>query len=108
MIQQAMEDIMARHNTAFLNSFRQMMIGVFGPNVGKHFDQGESSAAPSGQPPRQDASVQPPQQSMSAQPTQQMDSQSIQQNLIRRYLIHVHMVRWHSILMEFNPSRPTG
>jgi hypothetical protein len=61
MIQQAMEDIMARHNTAFLNSFRPMMVGVFGPNVGKHFDQGESSAAPIGQPPRQDASVQPPQ-----------------------------------------------
>jgi hypothetical protein len=80
MIQQAMEDIMARHTTAFLNSFRQMMVGVFGPNVGKHFDQGESSAAPNGQPPRQDASVQPPQQSMSAQPTQQVGSQSIQQN----------------------------
>jgi hypothetical protein len=28
MIQQTMEDIMARHNTAFLNSFRQMMVGV--------------------------------------------------------------------------------
>jgi hypothetical protein len=61
MIQQAMEDIMARHNTAFLNSFRQMMVGVFGPNVGKHFDKGESSATPNGQPPCQDASVQPPQ-----------------------------------------------
>jgi hypothetical protein len=29
MIRQAMEEIMARHNTAFLNSFRQMMVGVF-------------------------------------------------------------------------------
>jgi hypothetical protein len=80
MIQQAMEDIMARHKTAFLNSFRQMMVGVFGLNVGKHFEQGESSVAANGQPPRQDASVQPPQQSMSAQPTQHVGSPSIQQN----------------------------
>jgi hypothetical protein len=65
MIRQAMEEIMARHNTTFLNSFRQMMVCVFGPNVDKHFEQGESSANVNGQPPRQDASSQPPQQSMS-------------------------------------------
>jgi hypothetical protein len=41
MIQQTMEDIMARHNTAFLNSFRQMMVGISGPSVDKHFEQGE-------------------------------------------------------------------
>jgi hypothetical protein len=80
MIRQAMEEIMARHNTAFLNSFRQMMVGVFGPSVDKHFEQGESSATAAGQPPRQDASVQPPQQSMSVQPTQHVDSQPIRQN----------------------------
>jgi hypothetical protein len=39
MIQQTMEEIMARHNTAFLNSFRQMMVGVFVPSVDKHFEQ---------------------------------------------------------------------
>jgi hypothetical protein len=81
-----MEDIMARHNTAFLNSFRQMMVGVFGPSMDKHFEQGETSATVIGQPPPQDASVQPPQQSMSvqppqqsmsAQPTQHVDSQPI-------------------------------
>jgi hypothetical protein len=82
MIQQAMEDTMARHNAAFLNNFRQMMVGVFGPSVDKNFEQGESSAAAAaGQPPRQDASVQPPQQSMSVQPTQHVDSQPIRQNL---------------------------
>jgi hypothetical protein len=80
MIQQAMEDIMARHNTAFLNSFRQMMVDVFGPGVDKHFEQGDSSAAAAGQPSRQDASVQPPPQSVSVQPTQHVDSQSIRQN----------------------------
>jgi hypothetical protein len=80
MIQQAMEEIMARHNTAFLNSFRQMMVGVFGPSVDKHFEQGESSAAANGQLPRQDASTQPPQQSVSVQPTQHVGSQPIQQN----------------------------
>jgi hypothetical protein len=76
MIQQTMEEIMARHNTAFLNSIRQMMVGVFGPSVDKHFEQGESSAA-TGQPSRQDASVQPPPQSVSVQPTQHVDSQPI-------------------------------
>jgi hypothetical protein len=38
MIWQAMGEIMARHNTAFLNSFRQMMVGVFGPSVDKHLE----------------------------------------------------------------------
>jgi hypothetical protein len=60
MIQQTMEDIVARHNTAFLNSFRQMMVVIFGPSVDKHFEQGDSSTAAAGQPSRQDASVQPP------------------------------------------------
>jgi hypothetical protein len=77
MIRQAMEEIMAIHNTAFLNSFRQMMVDVFGPNMDKHFEQGESSAVANGQPPRQDVSVQPPQQSMSVQTTQHVDSQPI-------------------------------
>jgi hypothetical protein len=80
MIQRTMEEIMTIHNTAFLNSFRQMMVGVFGPSVDKHFEQGESSAAAAGQPSRQDASVQPPPQSVSVQPTQHVGSQSIQQN----------------------------
>jgi hypothetical protein len=75
-----MEEIMARHNTAFLNCFRQMMVGVFGPSVDKHFEQGESSAAVNGQPSRQDASAQPPQQGVSVQPTQHVGCQSIQQN----------------------------
>jgi hypothetical protein len=88
-----MDEIMARHNTAFLNSFRQMMVGVFGPSVDKHFERaqgpagnetanetGESSAIANGQPPRQDIGAQPPQQSMSVRPTQYVGSQPIQQN----------------------------
>jgi hypothetical protein len=74
-----MEEIMARHNTAFLNSIRQMMVGVFGPGVDKHFEQGDSSVAAAGQPSRQDAGVQPPPQSASVQPTQHVDSQPIRQ-----------------------------
>jgi hypothetical protein len=93
MIRQAMEEIMTRHNTAFLNSFRQMMVGVFGPSADKHFERaqgpngnemanetGEASAIADGQPLRQDASAQPLQQSMSVQPTQHVGSQPIQQN----------------------------
>jgi hypothetical protein len=36
------------------------MVGVLGPSVEKHLEQGESSDAANGQPPRQDASAQPP------------------------------------------------
>jgi hypothetical protein len=79
MVQQTTEDIMARHNTTFLNSFRQMMVGIFGPSVDKHFER-ESSDTAAGQPLRQDASVQPPPQSMSVQPTQHVDSQLIRHN----------------------------
>jgi hypothetical protein len=31
-VQQTMESLMAKHNTAFLNMFRQMMVGVGGEN----------------------------------------------------------------------------
>jgi hypothetical protein len=79
MIQKALEDIMDMHNTTFLNSFRQMMVGIFGPRVDRHFE-GESSVAPAGQPVRQDASVQPPPQSMSGQPTQHVYGQPVRQN----------------------------
>jgi hypothetical protein len=101
MVQRTMEDIMARHNTAFLNSFQQMMVGVFGPGVNKHFE-GESSATVSGQPIRQDTNIQLPPQSMSGQPTQHVDSQPVGQILVKQYLIHVHMERWRLALLEFN------
>jgi hypothetical protein len=97
MVQKALEDIMARHNTAFLNSFRHMMVGVFGPGVDKHFE-GESSAAVNGQPVRQDTSIQPLLQSMSGQPTQHVDSQPVRPNPRQA----VHMERWRLALLEFN------
>jgi hypothetical protein len=34
-VQQTMESIMSKHNTAFLNMFRQMIVGVFGPGMEK-------------------------------------------------------------------------
>jgi hypothetical protein len=108
MIQQTMEDIMARHNTAFLSSFPQMMVGIFGPSVDKHFKQGDSSVAAAGQPSRQDASVQPPPQGVSVQPTQHVGGQPIRRALIKQYLIHVRMEKWRSALLEFNLSLLTG
>jgi hypothetical protein len=72
VFQQTMESIMAKHNTAFLDMFRQMMVGVFGPGMekvlgrlspqGPSVEIGESSAAVNSQPAR-DASAQPPLQS---------------------------------------------
>jgi hypothetical protein len=32
-VQQTIESIMAKHSTALLNMFRQMMVGVFGPDM---------------------------------------------------------------------------
>jgi hypothetical protein len=57
-----------------------MMVGIFGPSVDKHFEQGDSSVAAASQPSRQDASVHPPPQNVSVQPTQHMGSQPIRQN----------------------------
>jgi hypothetical protein len=78
-VQQTMESMMAKHNTAFLNMFRQMMVDVFGPGMervlgrvspqGPTVEIGESSAAVNSQPAR-DASAQPPLQSMGGQPIQ--------------------------------------
>jgi hypothetical protein len=79
MVQRTLEDIMAKHNTAFLHIFRQMMVGVFGPGVEKHFE-GKSSTAVNGQPVRHDTNIQPPPQTMSSQPTQHVDSQPVRPN----------------------------
>jgi hypothetical protein len=79
MVQRTLEDIMARHNTVFLNIFQQMMVGIFGPGVNKHFE-GESSADVNNQPVRQDTRVQPPPQSVNGQPTQHVDSQPVRPN----------------------------
>jgi hypothetical protein len=79
VIQRSMEEIMAKHNTALLNMFKQMMVGVFGPGMEKMLkrtlpqepngETGESSAIVHGQP-TLGASAQPPQQSMGSQPIQ--------------------------------------
>jgi hypothetical protein len=77
-----MEEIMAKHNTALLNMFKQMMVGVFGQGMEKMLkrtlpqepngETEESSAAVNGQPVH-DASVRPPQQNMGSQPIQQQN-----------------------------------
>jgi hypothetical protein len=74
--QETIETVMVKHHTAFLNMFKQMMVGVFGPDMERTLSRvshqastvevGETSTA---QPVR-DASVQPPLQSMGGQPIQ--------------------------------------
>jgi hypothetical protein len=90
-VRQTMENIIAKHHTAFLTMFKQMMVGVFGPGMemmlgrvspqGPTVEVGESSAAVNSQPAR-DASDQPPLQSTGGQPIepplQSMGSQPIQ------------------------------
>jgi hypothetical protein len=79
---EAIETTMGKHHTAFLQMFKQMMIGVFGPGmemmlgrVSPHPSSAEvgetSSAHPTGaQPPLQSQSIQPPSQSLGSQPVQ--------------------------------------
>jgi hypothetical protein len=78
-VRQTMENIMAKHHTAFLTMFKQMMVGVFGPGMERMLGRvspqastievGETSAAVNSQPAR-DASAQPPLQSTGGQPIQ--------------------------------------
>jgi hypothetical protein len=89
--QQTMESIMAKHHTAFLTMFKQMMVGFFGPGMERMLGRvspqastveiGETSAAVNSQPAR-DASAQPPLQSTGGQPIQRplqsMGSQPLQ------------------------------
>jgi hypothetical protein len=81
-VQQTMENIMSKHNTAVLIMFRQMMVSVFGPGMEKVLNRvspkgpsgetRESSVAVNGQP-TQDASAQPPPQSTGGQPIKQQN-----------------------------------
>jgi hypothetical protein len=76
------EAVLGRHHKAFLNMFKQMMVGVFGPGMEQVFSRvspqgyyaeiGESSSAqPAGaQPPLQGQPIQPPPQSVAGQPIQ--------------------------------------
>jgi hypothetical protein len=130
-VQQTMESIMAKHNTAFLNMFRQMMVGVFGPGMervlgrvspqGSTVEVGETSAAVNSQPAR-GASAQPPLQSTGggnqssrlhkawevSQSSRLCKArgavQSSSRTLIRQCLIGLLMENWHSTLLEFHPT----
>jgi hypothetical protein len=78
-VQQTMESIMAKHNTAFLTMFKQMMVRVFGPGMervlgrvspqGSTVEIGETSAVVNSQPSR-NVSTQPPLESTGGQPIQ--------------------------------------
>jgi hypothetical protein len=70
------ETVMVKHHTAFLNMFKQMMIGVFCPGmermlsrVSPHTSSAEVGETSTAQPVR-DAGAQPPQKSMGGQPIQ--------------------------------------
>jgi hypothetical protein len=79
---EAIETTMGKHHTAFLQMFKQMMIGVFGPSIERMLGRvsphpslaevGETSSAhPTGaQPPLQSQPIQPPPQSLGSQPVQ--------------------------------------
>jgi hypothetical protein len=82
---ETIENAMVKHHTAFLNMFKQMMVGVFGPGMERMLSRvspqpstaevGETSTAQpardaSAQPPLQSQPIQPPPQSMGSQPIQ--------------------------------------
>jgi hypothetical protein len=82
---ETIETVMAKHHTAFLSMFKQMMIGVFGPGmermlgrVSPHISSAEVGETSSAQPPR-DTGAQPPLQSQPIQPPpQSIGSQPVQ------------------------------
>jgi hypothetical protein len=73
---ETIDTVMVKHHSAFLNMFKQMMTGVFGPGMERMLSRvspqassaevGETSTAQS----VRDASAQPPLQSMGGQPVQ--------------------------------------
>jgi hypothetical protein len=82
---ETIDNVMVKHHTTFLNMFKQMMVGVFGPGMDKmlsrvspHTSSAEvgetSSAQPArdagAQPPLQGQPIQPPPQSIGSQPVQ--------------------------------------
>jgi hypothetical protein len=82
---ETIETVMVKHHTTFLNMFKQMMVGVFGPGMGKMLSRvsphtssvevGETSSAQpardaGAQPPLQGQRIQPPPQSIGSQPVQ--------------------------------------
>jgi hypothetical protein len=82
---ETIETVMVKHHTAFLNMFKQMMIGVFRPSmermlsrVSPHTSSAEVGETSSAQPVR-DAGAQPPLQGQQIQPPpQNVGSQSVQ------------------------------
>jgi hypothetical protein len=84
-VRETIDTVMVKHHTAFLNMFKQMMIGVFGPGMERMLSRvspqtssaevGETSTAQpvrdaSAQPPLQRQPIQPPPQSVRSQPVQ--------------------------------------
>jgi hypothetical protein len=82
---EAIDNVMVKHHTAFLNMFKQMMVGVFGPGMERMLSRvspqastaevGETSTAQpaqdaGAQPPLQGQPIQPPPQSIGSQPVQ--------------------------------------
>jgi hypothetical protein len=55
-VQQTMKSIMAKHNTAVLNMFRQMMVSIFGPGMKKVLSR-VSPQGPSGETRESSAAV---------------------------------------------------
>jgi hypothetical protein len=105
-----MEEIMAKHNTAFLKIFRQMMISVFGPAwkrclIERHLK---------GLMVRQKNQVlllmanQLKMQVLSRLSKVWEVSQSSSKTLIRQCLIDLLMESWHSALLEFHLVLLTG
>jgi hypothetical protein len=82
---ETIDNVMVKHHTAFLNMFKQMMVGVFGPSMERMLSRvspqtsiaevGETSTAQpardaGAQPPLQGQPIQPPPQSVGSQPVQ--------------------------------------
>jgi hypothetical protein len=103
-----MEEIMARHNTAFLNSIWQMMVGVLAQvwtNILIKVIQVMLLLV------NHLVKMQVFNRLRRVQVFNQLSMWIVNQfgrSLIKQYQIHAHMEKWHSALLEFNLSLLTG
>jgi hypothetical protein len=110
VIQRSMEEIMAKHNTAFLNMFKQMMVSVFVPSMEKMLKR-TLPQEPNGETGESSLLLMANQFKM--QVLNRLNrvwvvSRSNSRTLIRQCRIHSHMERWHSAHLDFHLAPLTG
>jgi hypothetical protein len=123
---ETIDNVMVKHHTAFLNMFKQMMVGVFVSGMERMLSRvspqtstaevGETSTAQpardaGAQPPLQGQPIQPPPQSVGSHRSSRLYiTMEVAQFNNRTHIrqMDLHMGIWHSVHLEFNLTLLTG